>query len=174
MSIPIWSISAMRCSADTLCRLVRTAFCRLISRLCGLAWVSRYQRDTASLPSTISVALVLRTWQWMSSVNHLPRTRAGPGKCPGIDVPDFSKPGGRQVNSIAFLPLWHRRQPLDAGRAHPRDPGQAPARLEYAPFEADPGDQLLDRLVEPEVGNVIGRDVHDAGARFGSPAVQRF
>src|SRR5438874_4514765 len=175
MSIPIWSMSAMRCSAETLCRSVRTAFCRLISRLCGLAWVSRYQRATLSLPSTISVALVLRMWQWMSSVNHLPRACAGPGKCPGIGVPDFSNPAGRQVNSIASSPaLRHGCQPVDTGGADPGEPGQAPARREHALLEADPGDQLLDRLVEPEMRNVVGRDVHHPGARLGPSAVQRF
>src|SRR5438270_305039 len=45
---------------------------------------------------TISSALVVSRWQWMSIVNHLPRACTGPGKRPGICAPS-----GRQVNSIA-------------------------------------------------------------------------
>ena len=86
MSIPIRSMSAMRCSADVPCVRVRTPFWRLISWLRAFACVSRNQRETASLPSTIAAALRLVTWQWMSRVNHLPRACAGPGKRPGIGV----------------------------------------------------------------------------------------
>src|SRR5882672_6498916 len=97
-------MSAMRCSADMPCRYVRSPFCRLIVWLCGLAWVSRNQRDTASLPATIAVALSLRMWQWMSTANHLPRACAGPGNRPGIPAsPGPVELGGRQVNSIGGL-----------------------------------------------------------------------
>src|SRR5712691_6770660 len=98
MSIPIWSMSAMRCSAELPWARVRTPFWRLTAWLSSLACVSRYQRETSAWPSTSAAALSLRTWQWMSAVNHLPRACAGPGKRPGMYAP-----GGWQVNSIAGI-----------------------------------------------------------------------
>src|SRR5439155_5149659 len=59
---------------------------------------------------TISSALAVSRWQWMSIVNHLPRACTGPGKRPGICAPS-----GRQVNSIASPP-----RDFDQGVAHPR------------------------------------------------------
>src|SRR5216683_1981306 len=109
MSIPIWSMSAMRCWAELPWARVRSPFCRLIARLWSLAAVSRYQRETSSWPSTREAALSLRTWQWMSTVYHLPRACAGPGKRPGIRAP-----GGRQVNSIAFIPRPAKIRPMAA------------------------------------------------------------
>src|SRR5207302_10349565 len=77
---------------------VRVALPRLIAWLFSLAAFSRNARVTSSWLSANSAALALRTWQWMSRVNHLPRGCAGPGKRPGIRVP-----GGEQVNSIGDL-----------------------------------------------------------------------
>src|SRR5438105_3895846 len=80
---------------------------------------------------TISSALVVNRWQWMSIVNHLPRACTGPGKRPGICAPS-----GRQVNSIAspprvlsILPACRalREMMTAAGRTRPSSPYVADA-----------------------------------------------
>src|SRR6266446_4983630 len=63
MSIPIRSISKIRCSGEEPWRRVRSPFWRLMVRLRSLAAVSRNHCETAAWSSTIAAALSLRTWQ---------------------------------------------------------------------------------------------------------------
>src|SRR5579884_66788 len=108
MSIPIWSMSASRCSTEVDWTCVRSVCSRLTARVRALAKISRGWR-TACWPATISAAFSLSTWQWMSTVNHLPRAWAGPGKRPGIGVP-----AGRQVNSISGVSRSIEQGQIDA------------------------------------------------------------
>src|SRR5215472_966449 len=96
MSMPIRSMSASRFSIEVNWTRLRSACWRLTSRVHSLAYSSRGCRVAVGWPATISAALGVSTWQWMSMVNHLPRACAGPGKRPGI-----SAPGGRHLNSIS-------------------------------------------------------------------------
>src|SRR5437868_8373690 len=94
---------------------------------------------------TISSALVVNRWQWMSIVNHLPRACTGPGKRPGICAPS-----GRQVNSIRFLLGFCASYAFAAGHARPRKMGAAGRTGLQSPYVASAahGGAMIGRATE--------------------------
>ena len=103
MSIPIRSMSAMRCSGECALR-PRALAVRPVDRLAAAGW--RRFPDTSARPprcprpSPRPCRCV--TWQWMSIVNHLPRACAGPRKTAG-DPRAFGQAGEQHLGTPAHV-----------------------------------------------------------------------
>src|SRR6201987_6048364 len=156
MSIPIRSMSASRFSTEVNWIRLRSACSRLTCRVRWLAYSSRGWRVAAAWPATISAAFGVSTWQWMSTVNHLPRACTGPGKRPGI-----SAPGGRHLNSISVAPRSTRRRDFDV-----QQPRSVAAEDRPALGVVEPCRTLdkADRVDLAHIGGIIGAHQNVVGA----------